>query len=689
MSFDRRLALQALASAVVLLMLPGQGRAGIPEIQKAPAVADLLRAHGSEHQDRIERGVAQVANLWRREDGDASDFLQFAHENFVCDPESLRATFEHLESSLEALDGHLNSITLELRRSMDEETGPILPVDRLLGGYDVTAHRSEDMFTSKIAFVALLNFPQTTLAQKLAEGPGWSRAQWAQARLVDRYATRIPAAANQAVAAATARADAYIAGYNLHMHHVLTAEGGRLFPEGLRLITHWNLRDELKAQYAAPDGLARQRLLYAVLDAIVRQTIPAAVIDNPLVDWTPATQTVVPSAVEVAEAPAGRQATDDASRESDVRYQMLLDIFHAEQQVDAACPSAPTLIARSFDVEREIPESQVEAMFLSLFETPVAAQVAQLIARRLGRPLEPFDIWYAGFKPRARYEESELDAITRERYPTPQAFEKDIPRILRDLGFSGERAAFLADHIEVDPSRGAGHAWGAQRRDDKAHLRTRVGADGMDYKGYNIAVHELGHNIEQVFSLNTIDHTLLSGVPGNAFTEALAFVFQARDLELLGLAQASEESRQLQALEDYWAACEIAAVALVDMGAWHWMYDHPGADAAQLREATLAIAEDVWGRTFGPLMDGQTSVLLACYSHMLAYPLYLPNYPLGHLIAFQLEEHFRHADLAAEFERVCQQGRLTPDLWMRGAVGAPVSAAPLIEAAGRAASKVQ
>ena len=79
----------------------------------------------------------------------------------------------------------------------------------------------------------------------------------------------------------------------------------------------------------------------------------------------------------------------------------------------------------------------------------------------------------------------------------------------------------------MEPARGSGHALGAARRDDKAHLRTRVGPQGMDYKGYNIAVHEMGHNVEQVFSMTTIDHTLLQGVPNTAFTEALAFVFQA------------------------------------------------------------------------------------------------------------------------------------------------------------------
>ena len=32
--------------------------------------------------------------------------------------------------------------------------------------------------------------------------------------------------------------------------------------------------------------------------------------------------------------------------------------------------------------------------------------------------LIPSDIWYAGFKPRAKHSEADLDALTRKRYPT-------------------------------------------------------------------------------------------------------------------------------------------------------------------------------------------------------------------------------------------------------------------------------
>ena len=250
-----------------------------------------------------------------------------------------------------------------------------------------------------------------------------------------------------------------------------------------------------------------------------------------------------------------------------------------------------------------------------MLASPLGEPVARLIEKRLGRPLEPFDIWYAGFKPRAKHSEAELDALTRKRYPTAADYAADIPRLLQGLGFSAEKARFLADHIVVDPARGSGHAFGAARRDDQAHLRTRIASGGMDYKGYNIAIHEMGHNVEQVFSVTTIDHTLLMGVPNTAFTEALAFVFQARDLPLLGLDQPDPEAQRLRALEEFWGTREIAAVGLVDMAAWRWLYAHPDATPAQFREAVVAISRDVWNKHFARLFGQRDVTLLGVYSH--------------------------------------------------------------------------
>jgi hypothetical protein len=413
------------------------------------------------------------------------------------------------------------------------------------------------------------------------------------------------------------------------------------------------------------------------------------VVDNPQVDWAPFANTVAPAGVQDSDRPVPADRTVSGAREPDTRYAHLLGIYQAVRLADPYSPTAPTHIARRFEEDRELPEARVEKMLVEVLSSPLVPRVGRLIEARIGRPLEPFDIWYNGFKPRGAYTEAQLDEITRRKYPTPAAFAADMPSILTGLGFTPERARYLADRIEVDPSRGAGHAWGAARRGDKARLRTRVGADGMDYKGYNIAVHEFGHNVEQTFSLYEVPWYSISGVPNTAFTEALAFVFQDRDLELLGLSKPDATSDALGTLDDFWGAFEISGVALVDMRVWRWMYAHPQATPAQLREATLQIARDVWNQYFAPVFGRRDVVLLAIYSHMIDAGLYLPDYPVGHMIALQIKQQIRRADdLGGEFERMTTQGRLTPDLWMQRATGAPVGPAALLEATKQALAVV-
>ncbi len=207
----------------------------------------------------------------------------------------------------------------------------------------------------------------------------------------------------------------------------------------------------------------------------------------------------------------------------------------------------------------------------------------------------------------------------------------------------------------------------------------------MNYKGFNVAVHEMGHNVEQTLSMNDMDHWLLHGVPNTAFTEALAFVFQGRDLELLGLQSADRHAEALKTLDAFWGAYEIAGVALVDIDVWHWMYDHPNAAPAELKQATLAIAKDTWNRYYAPVFHQRDIVLLAVYSHMIDGFLYLPDYPVGHLIAFQIEEQMRKAgSVGPEFKRMVNSGCVAPDLWMQHATGAPVAPDALLAAAARA-----
>jgi hypothetical protein len=655
--------------------------------------ADLSPSLNEEGGERLLQGMRQVASLWNDDDGDEAAFEAFVRRSFASDQEAQDALFERFETLLEQIDGHMLEILVELRRQTDLDLGPIYPFDETFAGYDPSAHVSDDLFANKLAFIVLLNFPVTTLEDRLSQGPEWTRRQWAEARLAQRFSRRVPAAVNLANAQAQSRADQYIAEYNIWMHHLLNAEGERLFPPGMKLLSHWNLRDELKANYAVEDkGLEKQRMIQRVMERIVDQTIPQQVVNNPHVDWDPFSNEVTRAGVQDSAEPPPENLVPSSAREPDTRYDVLLGTFLAARQIDPYSPAAPTHIARRFDENRELPEERVEAMFHQVLSSDLMAEVAELIAERLGRPLEPFDIWYGGFRAQGGESQEELDAIVAERYPTAEAYQADIPRMLRELGFAPQRADELAANIVVEPARGSGHAWGAAMRSAPARLRTRVGINGMDYKGYNIAVHEMGHNVEQTVSLNDMDYTLLEGVPNTAFTEAVAFVFQARDLKLLGRAPEGnqEGTRALAILDDFWGTAEISSVALVDMKVWHWLYDHPDSTPGELREATLDIAREVWNRYWAPVIGAEDSILLGIYSHMIHSLLYLPDYPIGHMISVQVEHRIEEAGtVGPEIDRMCRIGSVVPDLWMEEATGSPVGAEALLAATRKALELVR
>lgn len=635
---------------------------------------------------RMDMGIKQVAKYWREEDGDAAVFESFIRNNFLYKSDDLIELLNRCNYLLEQIDGHMQEIGRELRQQVDLEMGTVLELDKIAAGYDPSAHVTDDFFKNKLAFIILLNFTTPPLEERIREGQSWSRQRWAETRLAQRFLRRIPSEVNQEIARVASEADQYISEYNIWMHHLVDKNGKRYFPEGMKLLSHWNLRDQIKSDYNnEKDGLIKQQMIMKVMERIVDQTIPQVVINNPTVDWNPFTNEINKSTVIDYKSAPVITGKIDKSPEADTRYKHLLNTFIASKKADPYSPTAPTLIARRFEINREIPEKRIREMFEQVLSSPLIPQIAKLIENRLGRKLQPFDIWYNGFRERLTLSEAELDKIVSQKYPNAKAFEKDIPVILEKLGFSKERASEIAQNIVVDPARGSGHAMGAAMKSAKAHLRTRVGPNGMDYKGFNIAVHELGHNVEQTISLNDIDYYVLNGVPNTAFTEAFAFIFQGHDLELLGLKGQGIQAEHLRAINDLWATYEIAGVSLVDMAVWHWMYDHPEATPAELKNAVLEISKQIWNKFYAPVLGQKDITLLGIYSHMIDAFLYLPDYPLGHLIAFQIEQYMKQkGNIGNEFERMARIGNIAPDIWMKFATGSTVGPDALLKAAEEA-----
>ena len=668
---------------IMSLLMACQHQANIHMIKEESiqqALTSLQQTYPNADLVLAERGVRQVAALWQEADGTETDFVELVTTHYAATAEEKKVLYNRLSHILEQCG---QSADL-LNNTLQEPTtlvgkGEPSTVDWIISGYSPMAHFAEDMFANKIAHICVLNFPHYTLEEKNTLGKEWTRQEWAYARLGDVFSSRVPGNVVANYSQALSEAENYIAGYNIMMHCLRNEQGEQLWTEPMALLSHWNLRDELKSNYAdVPNAREKQEMIYQVMLRIIRQEIPAVVVNNDKLLWCPTTNHV-----------SGNPDSDiklkvDISREPDTRYQQIINIFRAGQQIDAYRPDAPTHVLRTFNEDLEIPMEEIEALFTQLIESNEIKQVAALIRERLGRDLRPYDIWYDGFKSRSSISEDVLTAETQKRYPYAKAFEKDMPRMLMDLGFANDKAKEIASHIVVEAARGSGHARPCVGRNQPARLRTRISDKGMDYKGYNIAVHEFGHNVEEVISLYDIDYYTLAGIPNTGFTEASAFLFQERDLQLLGCKAKGEEAKGEEVLDMIWGMYEIMGVSLVDMAMWEWLYANPKATAAQLREAVIAIAGDIWNKYYAPLLGEPDCPLLGIYSHMVGYALYLPAYPIGNIVQFQLEEHLAKCktptEFAKEYTRIYQQGKLTPDAWMRGAVGEAMSIEPILNA---------
>ena len=92
-------------------------------------------------------------------------------------------------------------------------------------------------------------------------------------------------------------AEAYISEYKFCMDHVVTGNGERHFQKGLKLISHWDLRDEIRGLYSdKTDNPAhvffKQRMIQGIMEKIVYQDVPSAIINNPHLDWNVENNTV-------------------------------------------------------------------------------------------------------------------------------------------------------------------------------------------------------------------------------------------------------------------------------------------------------------------------------------------------------------------------------------------------------------
>ena len=121
-------------------------------------------------------------------------------------------------------------------------------------------------------------------------------------------------------------------------------------------------------------------------------------------------------------------------------------------------------------------------------------------------------------------------------------------------------------------------------------------------------------------------------------------------------------------------------VSMLDISIWECLYANPNATAEQLKEATINLSKEIWNKYYAPVFGKKDETVLAIYSHMISYPLYLSAYAFGQIIEFQLEDYLNGKNFAQEVDRIYRLGRLTPNEWMIQATGNALSVEPMIHA---------
>jgi len=240
---------------------------------------ELIGRYGEAERGRLVRGLKQAGEFWRARTVTAPRLKTSCG---TISPgtrrRSTRSSAGRRPSSNNST-AHMLEVVRAFRTQTDLDWAPSCPT---MKPSRATTHRrntGDDLFANKLAFVGtaqLSRSPRSTSGwRRAATGRGASgrRRVWPS---VSRG--RVPASVNLAIAEAVAQSEQYIAGYNIWMHHLLTRAASVPFPPHMRLLSHWNLRDQIKADYAEKDVCRASARSRASWNPSFRQTIPKAVV---------------------------------------------------------------------------------------------------------------------------------------------------------------------------------------------------------------------------------------------------------------------------------------------------------------------------------------------------------------------------------------------------------------------------
>jgi hypothetical protein len=644
----------------------GQEKDAVSSEEISKIKSELISRHGTETASRIEKGVSRLAQIWDLSDGNTDRFREFCIENFLSDDE-LKENLPRIAENLILTGGSLSVIRSKMNEPYAFTDVKELHADRFFR----KTVPSYNPYTSELAYFLKLNFPEWSLDEKRQLNAGWSRDQWIMNAIGSYYPGR-EVVRNATLSSKQSEFRRYIDNYFFDMHRIMDAKGNYPFNEVTSLHCHRGLRDNIKEEYTKKGGFERQKLTGEVLTKVFTGEVPVDFLTDKNTRWNP-----YKNELYTIEGKKLKKISE-YTREDDLRYEGLKNLFLIEQAVDSAYGNGSTYITRTFE-NANLTVDETEKLIIEILESPLAEEVSRLVEKRLKRKLHPFDVWYSGFQEQSYYSAGFLDSLTRARYPDPESLEDNIKDILMKMGFPEEEAVTIGTSVDVHSVVSGGYSNQPPVQGGKALLTTMFGERGLDYKGYRVAMHELGHVVCGVYSTINADNFLLAGVPTGGITEGFAEVLAYKNIEGLGLFPYSEqEKKHLLALATYWYLYEMGGNALTEIRTWKWMYNNPQATVNELKNAIIGISAGVWNSYFSENFGGSRDCsILSVYNHFISGDLYLFNYFIGGIVSYQLADAFGKDELAPGLKRSCLEGVTLPELWMQKSVGSGFSLTPL------------
>jgi hypothetical protein len=646
----------------------GQGNNPVSFEEISKIKDELISRHSSESAARIEKGVYQLARIWDFSDGSYAGFREFCLNNFLPDRE-LTVNLPRITENLVLIGGYLSVIRSKMNEPFSFTDVNELHSDRFFR----KAVPSYNPYTSELAYFLKLNFPVWSLEEKRQRSGDWDRNQWIMNAVGSYYPDR-EVVRNATLTAKQSEFKRYMDNYFFDMHRIMDARGDYPFINVTSLHCHRGLRDNIKEDYTKDGGFERQMLTGIMLEKVFEGKVPLPFLTDKNTRWNP-----YKNELYRVEGKKLERIKEYAS-EDKLRYEGLKTLFAIEQSADSAFANGSTYITRTFE-RANLTVDEIEGIIVELLESPLTTEVSHLIADWVNRDLRPFDVWYSGFQEQSYYSAGFLDSLTREKYPDPGSLEADIVNILKNIGFPEEEAFTIQAGVDVHSVVSGGYSDQPPVPGGKALLTTMFDKRGLDYKGYRVAMHELGHVVCGVYSTLDTDNFLLAGVPTGGITEGVAELFAYKNIEGLGLfPYPDEEKKHLLALATFWYLYEMGGNALTDIRTWKWMYDNPDASVDELRNAVLQISAGIWNSYFSKNFGGTEDChILSVYNHFITGDLYLFNYFVGGIVSYQLADAFRRDELAPALKESCREGVTLPEIWMHEAIGSGFSLDPLFK----------